>query len=737
MILQWWEGSFQLLQEFPLLQEVKEVEWCGQEYLLVAQKKDYQLVSLANGSYTYLIPTGGKSNSTPRIIPLPGYNELLLLKDSVGVFVGLDGKLTRKFGMTLSENPSQLAVITPYAVAVFDKFIEVRSLHRDSSYAVVQTISLGNKASFVSYSNSSSNSEKKPLLVGTQSSIHMLVSVPLLEQITQLGKNGEFEDALRLCDSISDEDHVWRLTKSSLHQRDGWALFARKIFVEAIRQFSLSSKSPRHVLRLYPSLLPEAARAAVHSLPKLVDLKDCRDPDPKSRTDLPAFKALLPYLQQQRKNILDFAKEKKDLNRRNSFGVLENADGLIEDAMDQGWGGLDLIQLVDTAMLHCFLILEMGGELLKFCQQGNQVEIVEAEAALQKSGHYIELVLLYRQLDRHRDALELLRSLVTSPEAFAVPPHASTPENLKGTEGAIEYLLYLDKQYEDLIFEHSKWIGPEGAVRIFKYRHDILTETGKQKVLPFLKEAGAVDLQIQYLEFLIERHSKENGKGGFTGPGGVGGGGGGGESLKVLQDKLAILLLDHLGDAGEEATKQRHRERLHELLLTCSSPEWMLSQLPEGMLEERALILKRMGKDKELVQVLLRKNWCEDGAVAEEEQVRKFLEDEQLHTVDPVQVLSCLPDTLPLSSMLGYIETSFSQTLQERKKMSILKSLTKQEALQVRGELVNHQKQSVVVSPESVCRACYKRIQNSVFILDNDGRLIHYNCYRRLQNGGK
>ena len=188
LILQWWEGSFQLLQEFPLLQEVKEVEWCGQEYLLVAQKKDYQLVSLANGSYTYLIPTGGKSNSTPRIIPLPGYNELLLLKDSVGVFVGLDGKLTRKFGMTLSENPSQLAVITPYAVAVFDKFIEVRSLHRDSSYAVVQTISLGNKASFVSYSNSSSNSEKKPLLVGTQSSIHMLVSVPLLEQITQLGR---------------------------------------------------------------------------------------------------------------------------------------------------------------------------------------------------------------------------------------------------------------------------------------------------------------------------------------------------------------------------------------------------------------------------------------------------------------------------------------------------------------------------------------------------------------------
>ena len=71
------------------------------------------------------------------------------------------------------------------------------------------------------------------LLLGSQSSIHMLTAVPLLEQITQLGKSGEFEEALRLCDSITDEDHVWRLTKSSLHQRYGWALFARKMWGEA------------------------------------------------------------------------------------------------------------------------------------------------------------------------------------------------------------------------------------------------------------------------------------------------------------------------------------------------------------------------------------------------------------------------------------------------------------------------------------------------------------------------
>ena len=36
------------------------------------------------------------------------------------------------------------------------------------------------------------------LLLGSQSSIHMLTAVPLLEQITQLGKTGEFEEALRL-----------------------------------------------------------------------------------------------------------------------------------------------------------------------------------------------------------------------------------------------------------------------------------------------------------------------------------------------------------------------------------------------------------------------------------------------------------------------------------------------------------------------------------------------------------
>ena len=105
---------------------------------------------------------------------------------------------------------------------------------------------------------------------------------------------------------------------------------------------------------------------------------------------------------------------------------------------------------------------------------------------------------------------------------------------------------------------------------------------------------------------------------------------------------------------------------------------------------------------------------------------------ESCEKIDPAAVLDYLPGDVPLSKVIGFVKASFSHNIQERKKMSILKSLTKQEALQVRSELISHQKQSVVVHPESVCRVCYKRIQNSVFILDNDGRLVHFVCHRRI-----
>ena len=54
--------------------------------------------------------------------------------------------------------------------------------------------------------------------------------------------------------------------------------------------------------------------------------------------------------------------------------------------------------------------------------------------------------------------------------------------------------------------------------------------------------------------------------------------------------------------------KQSVQELLNSDALSIS-PEWMLSQLPEGQLiEERALILRRLGKHREAGALL--KKWC-------------------------------------------------------------------------------------------------------------------------------
>ena len=336
---------------------------------------------------------------------------------------------------------------------------------------------------------------------------------------------------------------------------------------------------------------------------------------------------------------------------------------------------------------------------------------------------------------------------------------------------------------------------------------------GAERVLDHLREYGP-ELRIQYLEFLI---SKEEG----------GGSGGGGMDLRALEDKLAILLLDEVvkrsreaseggktgaagdtlrdnGGHGSRGTMEAHRKRLRGLLLSCAtiSPEWILSQLPENsLLEERALVYRKLGDHKKALEIFIHRlgseslamEYCgevydavsaegdmghllsgdggnggrsgaEEGAESvylslvqillgqdspsgasgasggeaevDEKRLGKvltFLMDCS-DRIDAVRLLSILPGSIPLSRLLAYLKVSFSGNLRARKQMSVLKSLTKQEALQYRSELISHQKQSVVVTPESVCRVCYKRIQNSVFVVDEeDGRLVHFVCHRRAQ----
>ena len=62
------------------------------------------------------------------------------------------------------------------------------------------------------------------------------------------------------------------------------------------------------------------------------------------------------------------------------------------------------------------------GQLLRFVQRGNAVDLVEGRAALAEAGRYSELVALLQARGQHEAALDVLKTLSQSPDELPVPP---------------------------------------------------------------------------------------------------------------------------------------------------------------------------------------------------------------------------------------------------------------------------------------------------------------------------
>lgn len=94
----------------------------------------YVLVHSNNGAIIELFKTTGE----PCITVIDSSAELLVSKGNVGIFVGADGRVSRKAGLTWSDAPAAVAYSQPYAVALLPNYVEIRSLQRVSPHGLAQ-----------------------------------------------------------------------------------------------------------------------------------------------------------------------------------------------------------------------------------------------------------------------------------------------------------------------------------------------------------------------------------------------------------------------------------------------------------------------------------------------------------------------------------------------------------------------------------------------------------------------
>jgi hypothetical protein len=120
----------------------------------------------------------------------------------ISIFIGYDGKPTRKHGLSWSESPSVLGYSFPYVIAVLpNNSVEIGPTYRlveNNQYVPVQTIAL-RAPQFLAVRGSD-------IYVASQALVWKLIPVPLFAQVEQLIKDKKYEEALTLCEIIPDSD---------------------------------------------------------------------------------------------------------------------------------------------------------------------------------------------------------------------------------------------------------------------------------------------------------------------------------------------------------------------------------------------------------------------------------------------------------------------------------------------------------------------------------------------------
>ncbi|SJX63147.1 related to Vam6/Vps39-like protein involved in vacuolar morphogenesis [Sporisorium reilianum f. sp. reilianum] len=217
--------------------------------------------------------------------------EVLFVRDGTGIFLGADGRPTRREGVEWSASPLEVAFAKPYVFAVLpsgsvpslknssmpnanNPVLQIRSV---GTLFAVQTLCFPPASPGVKAPSASSSSPPQVRLLtpssGNRPPVYVVVTpsdratldregstIWQLEmqgwgrQIDELVEKGEFEEALGLLDSVDNvilEDKDER--RAHVQGLFAVSLFADERFDEAIEMFMELDTNPAKVIALYPS----------------------------------------------------------------------------------------------------------------------------------------------------------------------------------------------------------------------------------------------------------------------------------------------------------------------------------------------------------------------------------------------------------------------------------------------------------------------------------------------------
>lgn len=727
----WKDREFHELQgDFAAPDIPKSMAWC-EGSICVGFKRDYYLIRMdGRGSIKELFPTGKQLE--PLVAPLAD-GKVAVGQDDLTVVLNEEGVCTQKCALNWTDIPIAMEHQPPYIIAVLPRYVEIRTFE---PRLLVQSVEL-QRPRFIT------SAGPNIVYVASNHFVWRLVPVSMATQIRQLLQDKQFELALQL--AMKDETDADK--KQQIHHIQNlyaFNLFCQKRFDDSMQVFAKLGTDPTHVIGLYPDLLPSDYRKQLHYPNPLPTL---------SGAELEkAHLALIDYLTQKRSHLV---KQLNDSDPSVSAPLMEGTPTIKSRKK--------LLQIIDTTLLKCYLHTNVAlvSPLLRL--ENNHCHIEESEYVLKKAHKYSELIILYEKKGLHQKALQVLLDQSTK---------ANSP--LKGHERTVQYLQRLGLENLGIIFEFSPWVlkvCPEDGLKIFTEDLTEVETLPRDKVLTFLKE-GFKELAIPYLEHILQDWEE-------TGP----------EFHNVLiqlyLERVQGLMKQYLNSlpegvpavaAGkEEGDLGEYRNKLLCFLETSISyePAKLISDFPfDGLLEERALLLGRMGKHEQALFIYV--HILKDTHMAEEychrhydqltdgnkdvylSLLRMYLSPPDLHCLGPITMDLCEPQAnlqaalqvlelhhsklsttkainlLPANTQIReirvFLESVLEDTAQRKRFDQVLKSLLQAEFLRVQEERIFHQQVKCVITEEKTCRVCKKKIGNSAFARYPNGVVVHYFC---------
>uniref|UniRef100_H3ABJ6 VPS39 subunit of HOPS complex n=1 Tax=Latimeria chalumnae TaxID=7897 RepID=H3ABJ6_LATCH len=727
----WKDREFHELQgDFSVPDVPKSMAWC-ENSICVGFKRDYYLIRVdGKGSIKELFPTGKQLE--PLVTPLAD-RKVAVGQDDLTVVLNEEGVCTQKCALNWTDIPSAMEHQPPYIIAVLPRYVEIRTFE---PRLLVQSIEL-----------------QKPRFVTSGGFILIFVEIPhLLLTFTGFDMQNDLQRGRKKfliqasTEKMNDEtdgdkkqqiDHIQNLY--------AFNLFCQKRFIDSMQVFGKLGTDPTHVIGLYPELLPSDYRKQIqypNSIPTL------------SGAELEkAHLALIDYLTQKRNHLV------KQLNDSDPSGTSPLMEGTPTIKSKK-----KLLQIIDTTLLKCYLHTNVAlvASLLRL--ENNHCHIEESELVLKKAHKHSELIILYEKKGLHHKALQVL---------LDQSKKANSP--LKGHERTVQYLKFAGKENLKIIFEFAPWVlkaCPEDGLKIFTEDLPEVESLPRDQVLGFLTD-DFKDLVIPYLEehiilFYEETDSEFHNC-----------------LIQQYLEKVQVLMQEYLNSlpedeipvpAGrEEGELGEYRTKLLNILeiSTYYEPHVLISDFPfDGLREERALLLGRMGKHEQALFIYV--HVLKDIKMAEEychkhydrntdgskdvylSLLRMYLSPPDVHRLGPIKMemsepqanlqaalqvlelhhskldttkaINLLPANTQIREIRVFLENVLEENAKKKRFSQVLKSLLHAEFLRAQEQRIFHQQVKCIITEEKVCRVCKKKIGNSAFARYPSGIVVHYFC---------